>query len=362
MKNASKLKQLTSKLSILYIENDSTLQNKLSEYFQGIFSKVYQAFSTDEGLAKYEKYKPDIVITDLTPSKLSAFEMILSIQEINEDVKIIVLSQKNDDYHLLHSFDIGLVDILVKPLDFSTLNNALEKASRLINHTPTDNELENLILNTIKTSCYVDCINNYKGLHLHYKEKILKFNNNRLEIKVNKSLLVATINEKQLLLVIEDKLILSKLVRVDKNNGVLILSNPIFLNHASRDPKNKRLEVDERFKSSLSFKGKHIEVEPLNISYNSLAVKTNQILALDKNSLIELTLGFEIDGPSSFVHEKKFTKIFAKAEIQRIENFGYFQKLVLKISINKAGENVFKKYLQQRELEIINEFKMRMKI
>jgi DNA-binding response OmpR family regulator len=362
MNNTSKIKQFTTNLSILYIESDSTLQNKLGEYFNEIFSKVYQAFSTEEGLAKYEKYKPDIVLTDLTPSKTSAFEMILAIQDINQNANILTLSKINDDYELLKSFDVGLIEMLVKPLDFEILKKALQKASQITKKNIVDNELENLIVDTINKDKYVDFINNYKGLYLHSKEKIIKFDNNRLEIKVNRSQLISAIHEKKLIIVIDNKLILSKLVRVDKKNGILILSSPILLDHDARDPKNKRLDVDDKFKTSISSKGKHIDVEPLNISYNYLAVKTKNILTLAKNDTIELALGFEINGPSSFVHEKKFTKIFAKGEIQRLENFGNFQKLIIKITVNKAGENVFKNYLKQRELEIINEFKMRMKI
>ena len=403
MKNISKLKLKTQNLSILYIENDLTLQNKLSQYFKEIFKSTYQAFSTEEGLKLYKKFQPNIVLTDLQSSKLDPFDMILKIKEINKDVNIIVLSNINDTYNLLKSFDVGLIDLLTKPLKIEQLNNAFEKVVKkapqvilkskdLKKDVPKKEELKpkistkidnakeyvskkennepqvisqhkNITLDELKlNNKEVTCINNYRGLIIHSKEKVLSYTNDRLLIKVDKTQLVAIIHEKKLVIQVDTHLILLKLLKIKREQNIAIFDNPTLLDHTHRDLTNKRLHLDDSFRASISYKSKHLEVKALDISSEYLSIKTKEKIEFQINTHMELTLGFELNGPSVLVSDKKFTKVFAKAIIQRIENEEHFQKVVLKISIAKADENTFKKYLKQRELEIINEFKMRMKI
>jgi len=97
MKNGTKR---ISDLSVLYVESDFTLQQKISLHLKKIFSKVYQAFDGLEGLNLSKKNKPDIIITDLNLSKKNAFEMIVDIQDLDPKVSIIVLSNKNSDFEL----------------------------------------------------------------------------------------------------------------------------------------------------------------------------------------------------------------------------------------------------------------------
>ena len=403
MKNLSTLKLKTQNLSILYIENDQVLQNKLNQYFDEMFAKTYQAFNTEEGLSQYKKVLPDVVITTLRSSPtLNAFDMILKIKDIQKNAKIIVLSHINDDYKLLQSFDIGLLGLLSKPLDVTKLNNALNKLptpklkpakidkiqkkilkpilksqeskklevinDKIIKKEPLKPEIiiskltksETLVIDAITTGKEVICINNYHGLIIHSKEKIYSYENNRLKIKFDKTQLIAITHEKKVVINVDNLLILFKLVRVEKNQNIVILSNPILLDHAPRDLQNKRLHLDSSFKSSINYRGNHKEVAAFNISMQYLALKIDVPTDLQINETVELTIGFDLNAPSSLVSEKKFTKIFAKAIVQRIETFETYQKIVLKTTISKSGENIFKKYLKQREIEIINEFKMKL--
>lgn len=124
MKNGTKR---TSDLSVLYVESDATLQKEISIHLKKIFSKVYQAFDALEGLNQCKKNKPDIVLTDLNLSKKNAFEMIVDMQDLDSKISIIVLSDKNSDFELLETLDLGIIALLQKPLQLSNLNRALQK-------------------------------------------------------------------------------------------------------------------------------------------------------------------------------------------------------------------------------------------
>ena len=83
---------------------------------------------------------------------------------------------------------------------------------------------------------------------------------------------------------------------------------------------------------------------------------------LEKAPLIKVIYNSVKDLLKAFVgKEKKFTKIFAKAKVIRIDKNKSNTNIIVLLDIQKAGQNTFKKYLQQREMETIHEFKNKLR-
>ena len=460
MKTATQQTKKTSNLSILYIERDLTLQNRISVHLKKIFSNVHQAFSGKEGLNEYKKNKTDIVLTDLNLLDKNAFEVIVEIKENNPNVSIIVLSYGNSDFQLLETIDLGIIALLKKPLNIADLNKALQKVillnSTKIQQTKTkiepkkpilkkerpvlkkmpiakvkkevapqtqpvikkptivkpieikpvtpkpliiekkpnppklnpkkDEVVEiksiktkkeeiktkpkkiqsltplNIITNSIQQKTKSTSINNYKGLIITNNSDIISIFGNSFKVQVNKTQLVAILYEKQSIININQHYIQSKLIDIDRKNSVLTFTNPQLIKFKPRDSKNKRISVDKSFRASVSFNNTHFELTPIDVSYNYITVETVEAFESNVKNSVDLTLGFEINGPSSLIVEKKFTKAFATGIIQRIDNLGNKQRIVIKHTLQKSGQNIYKKYLQEREIEIINEFKMKLKL
>ena len=423
-----------SNLSILYIENNQILQDELSIHLNKIFSKVFQAYTAIEGLKKYQENKIDLVLTDLSLLNKNSFEMIVEMQEINPDIAIIVLSHKNSDFTLLETLDIGLVALLEKPLNITTLNKALQQV--ILKNKPKPTPIKSPKTEPIKLKptpikppkqepikpkptptkppkqepikpkptptkppkqepikpkptpikppkqepikpkvdssfdiltqakqrkLVINMIGNYKGLIINSNSELLTVSKNRFSLKVNKSQFTAALYEKQIIAKIDQHYIHAKLIDIDKKNLTITLVNPQVITYAQRDSTNKRIVVDKSFKSSIGFENTQQELRPIDASFNYIALESEEILDLKVNNTVELTIGFEIKAPSSLVSEKKFTKAFAKGIIQRIQYNGQKQKIIIKYELQKSGHNIYKKYLQEREIEIITEFKMRMK-
>jgi len=434
MKNEIKTKKRTSDLSILYIDNNTSLQAKISTHLKKIFSNVYQAYNGVEGLEKYKQTKPDIVLTDLNLLNKNAFEMIVEMQELQPKISVVVLSYRNSDFSLLETLDIGIVALLQKPVHFSSLNRALQKIilskpnkimakktiakkiiptqirakqtspvpekklaivkAPLVKTAPVkpkpiarvikkeeniskpkkvDSILvpevkkeipllcSDILLSSLKNKEEITCINNYKGLVLNNNAPLLKVNKNIFTIQIPKTQLISILLEKQIIINIQKHYIKAKLIDVDKKNNIATFTNPIFLDFQQRDTLNKRIIVDKSFKASIGFNNMHIELIPMNISAGYINLQSNEPLDIKVNDTVDLTLGFEINGPSSLIVEKKFTKAFATGIVQRVQNINSKQEIIVKHTIRKAGQNIYRKYLQEREIEIINEFKMRMK-
>lgn len=220
---------------------------------------------------------------------------------------------------------------------------------------------ETHLLKAMNDKTKIICINSYKGLIINNEGILLKVQENVFTVQISKTQLVSVIYERQMIINIGKYYIQAKLIEIDKKRTSVTLANAQIIDYKERDATNKRITVDKSFKASIDFNNTHIELTPIDLSYRYISLETKDLFQIKVNTSIDLTMGFEIDGPSSLINEKKFTKVFATGTIKRIQNFNGKQKIIIEHLIQKSGQNVYKKYLQQRELSIINEFRMKLK-
>lgn len=355
------VKKIASHLSILYIESDLSLQSKVSGYLQPFFNNIYQAYDGLDGIKQYIKNEPNIVIMSLELDKKNAIEIIADMQELNEDINIIILSKQDDDFSLLQSFDMGLTGIFTKPIYFDNLDNILLNTVTNINNTFNKNCFKG-IKEIFKKKQTISFINTYKGILIQNNGIILSIEDKIFTIKVPSTQLVTIQYEKFTIFKIdEDQYISATLLKIDIKNNSLTLCNPNYIDFKQRDTSTSRVVTDKDFKASAYINRKHLNLETTFISFNSAVLSTNN-LNIKVDDKFDLTLGFELNSPSSLIKEKKFTKIFAKAKVKRIDKLKTKTNIIVMLEIQKAGENIFKKYLEQRKIELIYELKERVKV
>jgi|GEM_PF-2369924 len=125
MSSLEKLKNVGADKTILYIESDKTLQKNFGIYLQKIFKNFYQAYDGQEGFKLFLKVKPEVIIMDLDLEKKDSIELIVDIQELDPNIKILIVSSSNENYTLLQSIDMGLAGMLLKPINFAQLADKL---------------------------------------------------------------------------------------------------------------------------------------------------------------------------------------------------------------------------------------------
>lgn len=108
-------------LLLLIVEDEDKLREGLSTALSPFFLKVINAKNGNEGLKKFKKYKPNIVITDILMPIVDGLDMAQSIKEISKDTPIIVLSAYSERERLLRAIDIGIDKYLIKPVDIEEL-------------------------------------------------------------------------------------------------------------------------------------------------------------------------------------------------------------------------------------------------
>jgi len=144
---------ILKELKVLFVEDEVNISKLLKDAISDYFFSFTIANNGEEGLEKYKKINPDLIITDIMMPKLDGLDMTKEIRKENENIPIIVLSAFSDKEKLLKAIDIGITKYFIKPFDpdelleyIITIASKLDK-SRIIclnKHFTFDNNTNNL--------------------------------------------------------------------------------------------------------------------------------------------------------------------------------------------------------------------------
>lgn len=105
------------KLSVLFVEDEDSLRKAMNRAIGDEFDSFITAKDGDEGVKKFKKYKPDLIITDISMPIKDGLELAQDVKEISKDTPIIVLSAFSDKDRLIGAIDAGIDKYLIKPID-----------------------------------------------------------------------------------------------------------------------------------------------------------------------------------------------------------------------------------------------------
>ena len=127
------LQKISKHLSVLYVEDDKDLSNRIKRFLIKIFKNVDIAIDGQDGLnlykKKYEETKKyyDIVISDIYMPNLNGIDMSRDILDINKDQKIVIISAYEEKKYLLDIISLGIDTFIQKPFDMQQLIGTLYK-------------------------------------------------------------------------------------------------------------------------------------------------------------------------------------------------------------------------------------------
>ncbi|MBR1680326.1 response regulator transcription factor [bacterium] len=101
---------MTSKRSnLLIIEDHELTRFALKTAFDGadFIDVLYEADSAESGIEIFEKNNIDLIIMDLGLPNMNGIEATRKIHDMNENVKIIILTSHNDEKEVLDSIKAG---------------------------------------------------------------------------------------------------------------------------------------------------------------------------------------------------------------------------------------------------------------
>lgn len=124
-----------SKLSLLYVEDDSLILQNAVEYLTPMFKEVYEAKDGQEALKIYKQKKPDIIISDIKMPLLNGLDMAKKIRLSDKKTPIIITTAHTQTDYLLEAVELQLIKYIVKPVTARKLQEALAIAYEAIFNT-----------------------------------------------------------------------------------------------------------------------------------------------------------------------------------------------------------------------------------
>ena len=124
------MNKILKNLTVLLVEDDNDSKKIMHDMLSDNFEKVFTAQNGDEGLKKFKKYNPNMVITDVFMPISDGLDMTRYIKEISKDTPVIVLSAHSEKETLLKAIDVGVDKYLIKPIMADDLLNTLENVAK----------------------------------------------------------------------------------------------------------------------------------------------------------------------------------------------------------------------------------------
>ncbi len=132
-------------LTVLYVEDEPKLQEQVSSFFSDIVGTFYLASNGEEGLAFYQQYKVDIIISDITMPKMNGIEMAEKIRQENRHIPIIITSAHNNSDFFIKAIEIGISRFILKPINIENLFEILVQYAKTIALAKEKASLKNIL-------------------------------------------------------------------------------------------------------------------------------------------------------------------------------------------------------------------------
>ena len=115
--------------TLLVIDDDDKVRQRLSALLEGNGHDVIQAADAGGGLALFEKQRPELVLCDLHLGDSQGFELVRQITESGLDVPVIVMSAEGAMTDVVQALRLGASDFLLNPLnDPEVLEHSVRRA------------------------------------------------------------------------------------------------------------------------------------------------------------------------------------------------------------------------------------------
>ncbi|MDK2063726.1 response regulator transcription factor [Aliarcobacter butzleri] len=142
-------------LKVLIVEDEIKLANLIKASIKELFFKVNIAKDGIEGLKKFQSFKPDIIISDITMPNLDGLEMCQRIRE-ESNIPIVILSAYSQKEKLLKAIDLRINKYFIKPFDIEEFLEYLKNLSKNIKKIKTYKLKDNFVFDNNSVCLYKD--------------------------------------------------------------------------------------------------------------------------------------------------------------------------------------------------------------
>ncbi|MGE4295264.1 MAG: HD domain-containing phosphohydrolase [Campylobacterales bacterium] len=129
---AGELRALTSGLSALYVEDEEAIRTPVLSILQALFERVDTAQNGLEGLMAYERFRPDVVITDIQMPHMDGLSMAKALRSENPAQAIVFVTAHGEPQMLMEAIALNADGYIPKPIVKEQFYDTLGKVARKI--------------------------------------------------------------------------------------------------------------------------------------------------------------------------------------------------------------------------------------
>ena len=115
-------------LSILLIEDETTLAKNICAYLVRYDYEVRIATTAEAGLSELDTFKPDLVVLDFNLPGMNGLEALAKIRAIDSQIKVIMITAHGSIDLAVEAMQAGAYHFITKPIALGKLRMMLEKA------------------------------------------------------------------------------------------------------------------------------------------------------------------------------------------------------------------------------------------
>ncbi|MBE6160965.1 MAG: response regulator transcription factor [Firmicutes bacterium] len=143
-------------MKVLIVDDEELIRNVIKEYLQ---LNEYEYDEASDGIYAIDKVKNnkyDIIIMDIMMPKMDGYETVKKIREFNQNIPVIMLSARAEEYDKLIGFDLGIDDYVTKPFSPKELIARIKAVTKR-NEKKTDKYVfKGLVVDTKSFEVFVD--------------------------------------------------------------------------------------------------------------------------------------------------------------------------------------------------------------
>ena len=118
-------------LTLLYVEDEANIREEMVEILALDFEHIHVAKNGQEGLAMFQEFHPDIVISDIQMPLMDGITMAQNILSLDNKAKIILTTAFNEHDYLQKAQEAGVKSYINKPVNISELFEQIEALTTL---------------------------------------------------------------------------------------------------------------------------------------------------------------------------------------------------------------------------------------
>ena len=141
--------------TILIIDDEKAIQNVMKAFLEDAGYITVLADDGLDGIEKFHRYNPDLVLLDLMLPKIDGFAVCELIRK-ERQVPIIMLTARDDDDSQIKGFDVLADDYITKPV---TMPLVIRRIEAVLRRTEKGNQNENTIIHYKEISLDIDSFN-----------------------------------------------------------------------------------------------------------------------------------------------------------------------------------------------------------